>query len=60
MSKELITGYIDDTARYCPYCGEKVKTSGCEKYKCNNCEQQFYVVEDTPEVTITKAIEFAE
>ncbi len=41
-----ITGYIDGTISFCPYCGASLDTTNfISETKCEDCGKSFYVVE---------------
>ncbi len=42
----VVTGYIDGTIGFCPYCGASLETTSfISETKCEDCERTFYVVE---------------
>ena len=43
---ETVTGYIDATISFCPYCGAELNTTSfIYETKCDDCGKTFYVVE---------------
>ena len=43
---ETVTGYIDSTISFCPYCGAELDTINfISETKCEDCGKSFFVLE---------------